>query len=435
VGYLALIPIGWSPFPWQVQWADVVFVGLLIGVLAQRHGASMTRSRLDLLVALYLVASLVSFSATSDARQSGIELMKQLYLGLVYWVFRSIGREPAEARRVVSWYAGVAAGLSALALLAWIGSSLWSLPSPLLYERVQMPVLGSVVRIQGTVMTPALFCNYLTVALPLLVFMAARATGRRSKRRWRFATLVVVLAAIGTMTYSIMGCLGAALFTVWHRWGASRARRSLRAILAVCWAAVLIGTTLMLSVAIRQVQVVADHDPQVLAPPYYYAFQDEQRGASRLTMSVSYNPMGYHLLKAIAMNAFRRSPLTGTGLGTFHQETERAYHDGLIHETYRRTDPHAELFGRLAETGLLGGVTLVWLWWGWIRLGSLSVRSTPSSISINRALLAGLLGLLVNSVNTDIMNFAGYGYNEGAYNIKRGNNDHKCQNNKKPPLF
>ncbi|MBI3321175.1 MAG: hypothetical protein HYZ91_02780 [Candidatus Omnitrophica bacterium] len=403
--YVSLVPIGWSPFPWGIQWADVVFGGLLIVLLMPGNAASMTVRRVDRLIALYLAASLVSLRATADVRQSSLELTKQVYLGLVYLVFRGIGRERAGALQVRSWCAWGATLLATLALLAWTQSALWGARSPLLYEPVSIPILGPVVRIKGPLMTPAFFCNYLTFALPLLLSVTVGSAHLLTKRWEGFAILLVALAAVFTMTYSLVGCLGAALFSLWHYWGATRARRFLRVILSLVFVAAFVGTNAMLVVAIRNVRLAVDRDAQVAPPPYYYAFQDQERGASRVTISVSYNPMGYYLLKVIAASAFRREPLTGIGLGNFHRETERAYHEGVIHATYRQMDPHAELLGRLAETGVLGGVTLVWLWWGFVRLGRSQGHESVSSISMNRALLAGLLGLLVNSVNTDIMNF------------------------------
>lgn len=116
--------------------------------------------------------------------------------------------------------------------------------------------------------------------------------------------------------------------------------------------------------------------------------------------------MSYYLLKKVAAEAFWRAPLTGIGLGRFREETERAYRVGKVHELYRDIDPHSTLLGRLAETGLPGGLTLVALWVGFLGLGLRFVRAANGpAVWPARAALAGTVGLLVNSINVDIMNF------------------------------
>jgi hypothetical protein len=167
----------------------------------------------------------------------------------------------------------------------------------------------------------------------------------------------------------------------------------------------LVAANLMMMVTVRDVSWATDRNPSVPAPGYHHALQDEGVGAERFTVGVSYNPMNYFLLKQVAVRTFWRDPLTGAGLGAFHAETERAYRDGLIHAPYRRADPHAELLGRLAETGVVGGLTLLLLWWGIARCGCVLLCGDPTSAWASSAILAGLFGVLINSLNADVMNF------------------------------
>lgn len=112
----------------------------------------------------------------------------------------------------------------------------------------------------------------------------------------------------------------------------------------------------MLVVSIREVDFRFDRNPLVGPPGYVHGFQDAD-GASRMTVAVSYNPMSYYLLKKMALETFWRAPLTGIGLGSFPLASERAYHERKIHEVYRGSDAHSTLLGRLAETGIVGGLT------------------------------------------------------------------------------
>src|SRR5205085_10381595 len=81
-------------------------------------------------------------------------------------------------------------------------------------------------------------------------------------------------------------------------------------------------------------------------------------GADTVQLRIAYNPMSYYLVKKAEWVAWRRRPATGIGAGTFYLEAERAYQEGRLPQAYRRIAAHSTLFGRLAETGLIGLVTL-----------------------------------------------------------------------------
>ncbi len=401
--YLCLIPIGWSPWPAQIQWADVAFLGLAVSVWRARPPRRFAVHALDALILLYLAASLASFSKTPDLPRSGVEFVKQGSLVLVYGVFSMLASERGLAAKALEWSATVAvvlAGLSLAALATYAMGLPWL--APLLTIGV-LPDVGEAVRIKGALLSPGFFCNYLTMALPVLVaavFLLPRRTVRNGLR-----LVLVMAAAAGTATYSVVGFLWAGLAAAWRRWGSTRTLRLARAAAAAACVGLLVIGNLLFAYAIREVRWTADRNVDIPPSPSGYLFQEEGIGARRVTVSVSYDPVSYLRLKRVALRAFLREPLTGVGLGAFADETERAYREGALQQLYRRADPHCELLGRLAETGILGGATLLLLWWGIGRSGWLLLRRPQASAWMASAILAGCLGLLVNSVNADIMNF------------------------------
>ena len=405
LGYLFLIPIGGGALPANMEWADIMFVGVCVALVATQRRIAPTLHPLDVLVLVYLAGSLLSFRRSPDLLHSGVEFVKQASLGLVYLVFSLLGRRRETVARIVCWFAWAAVALAAASLLALgvylvtgheIGSFLSVAP---------IPGAGHVARIKGMLLSPGFFCNYLTVALPFLLLLPRGPVHAHTTGWWRMGPLVVVLAAMGTLTASVAGFLAAGLAAIWPQWAASRRLRLARAGLATLAGVVLVVVNLMVAVTVRDVSWATDQNLRLPDPGHGYALQEEGAGAERLTVSVSYNPISYFLLKQVAVRAFWREPLTGVGLGAFHAETERAYRQGLIHAPYRRADPHAELLGRLAETGVVGGLTLLLLWWGIARFGCVLLRGKPASAWASSAILAGLFGVLVNSLNADVMNF------------------------------
>ena len=400
--YIGLIPIGWSPFPAQMQWADLAFVGLGLAILAARQPRRLSFHALDVFVAAYLAGSLLSFRRTPDLMQSALAFAKQAYLVLVYGACSLLARERGLAAKMLRWTAGVAAVLAAAGLLA-LGTFAAGIPwlAPLLTVGV-LPEAGKTVRITGPLMSPGFFCNYLTVAFPILLALILP-PHRQTLGKW-LRVVLAAAAAAGTATYSIVGFIGAGLAAVWASWQSTTGGRRLRLAAGSLFLLLLLAANVVFAVSFRDVQWIADRDAQPPPPQSGYAFQDAA-GARRLRVSLSYNPISYLLLKRVAMQAFLREPLTGVGLGMFHRETERAYAQGAIHQPYRHADPHCELLGRLAETGVVGGLTLLILWWGVAHQGCGLLRGAPASAWMSRAILAGFVGVLVNSLNADVMNF------------------------------
>ena len=411
LAYVALIPIGWSPLPLHMQWGDLVFAALLAWMCVARIGTGLRVRQLDRLVLLYLAASAVSVACSQDLARSAAELAKEGSLALVYLVVAVVARDASMRRALLGWFAASAAAVGAVSLAAWVVHLLagWSPfliggPCPFL-ERTVVPGLGHVVRVQGPFVASGLFASYMTCALPVLVALAVGREPTRTRRWARVGAGLAGLATLLTLTYSVVGCALATLLTAWRRLGETGWGRRLRAGLAGLTLLAFLALNLVLIVTIRGVGGEASSRPLNQPAPHHYAFEARGNTARILGVELWYQPMSYGLLKAVAWDAFRRAPLAGVGLGTFHTETEGAADEGRLEGTYWRSDPHSEWFGRLAETGLVGVVTLALLWSALLRSGWALIQRGGEDGWVAGRVVAGCVGLLVNSVNVDIMHF------------------------------
>lgn len=402
VAYLVLMTVSRSPFPWNVQWSEGAFLALAAWAIASGAVAGWRPHLVDGLVALYLLGGLPSLLATSDLTSSAVQLAKQGYLALLYVLLARLIRHHSLRAVVIRTVAATAGGLAAVALAA--AGIYYVAGFRVLRLGVPMPVpyFGEVFRLYGPFHSPEMFANYLTFALPLILAVLA-VSGRRA---WWAATLVLTLAAaLHTVTHAWAGVAVAALVWVWPRWREG-GWRTLRFGLALGAVVLVLALNVTLVVSFREVRYEQGTNPRLGPPPYLNAVQAPGQGPQMTTLAVSYNWMSYYLLKKVAAEAFWRAPLTGIGLGRFHEETERAYQAGEVPEIYRHIDPHSTPLGRLAETGVPGGLTLVALWVGVLSLGLRLVRAADGPATWPaRAALAGAVGLLVNSINADVMNF------------------------------
>jgi hypothetical protein len=359
---------------------------------------------IDLAVAGYLLASLASLVGTSNHLQSGLEVVKELYLGAVYLAFSLIASHRGHAVHVARWLSASGTMVAALGLLAFVSYQWFGIVILDMGQRIVVPTFGDVFRLKGMLHSPEFLGEYLTFILPLLVGVAMQAD-RRPGTVWRWLSLsIVVAAAILTVSRSIAGAVVAGLLSTWRVWSVGWKRVIRWGWVALAVAAV-IGANVASVVAIRDVTFHHGRDPSIGPPPYVHASHQEHLGARTATASVTYDLMGYYLLKRVAWEGFQHRPIIGIGVGGFNDEAERAYQAGKLDATFRRLDPHSTWCGRLVEAGLLGVLTLLVLWGGFIRRGVRLARPARHTDWVPGMVLAGLVGLLVNSPNVDIMHF------------------------------
>ena len=112
----------------------------------------------------------------------------------------------------------------------------------------------------------------------------------------------------------------------------------------------------------------------------------------------------YLFAKRCALAIGRQNPVMGVGPGNFNQALDNLDEDqltGLI--KLKNFDPHSTYFGGFAETGIIGLLSILLLFYFALRkMNSLLVR-TPKAVWY--CLLVAIQIFLIEGISTDIMNF------------------------------
>lgn len=392
--FAATLALDLPALPLNARLADVVFVALVAMVPSWGH-RRWQWSPLDGLVVLSLLGTLPSFAVTDNRWASVVELLREGYLVAVYFVVALAARN-GFARATAAGLAVGGAALAAIGLAVVAGHYFHPVSMTSIGEVMPLPYVGSVFRLKALTASESMLACFLGAAAPFALGLARdRAQGARG---WLIAAGAMVAAALFTFSHSLAGLAVAATIGAWPL---LRDRATLRRLLVVVSCAIVVGMNIAATVAIRRVtdgRGSLDDNTS-----YHHAV-----GSGRVSagpFSVDYDIISYFRLKEIAWSAFVAHPLTGVGLDRFHLVTARAQDDGLLPALYRETDPHSTLLGRLAETGLPGGVTLVMLWFGIARLASASSGGTAGRRWVPWAATAAITGLIVSSPNVDMMNF------------------------------
>ena len=386
--FLAVIAVNWPELPYNARLADLIFLPLAVVVLTLPTAKWRWRA-VDWAVAGYLLGVVPSIVFSAGWQHSAGELGRELYLVAMYAIFAIAARHGLA--RVIG--EGLAMGAAALSIvgLAVLGiQRLSGAQWPLFGEVMQLPYLGGTLRLRALTVTPAMFACLLTAAVPFAIAFCGERRGR-----WCLAAIGMAIAGLFTFSHVMAGFAAAVVIVMWPSL-APWPRR-----LAV--AAALVITLAFNFAAIASIKSFT-YGASSYADQTQYQYAIDQQELRIGSAAISYNMMSYARIKQVAWRAFVAHPVAGVGLDRFHEETRRAYAEGLLTSTYQEIDPHSTLLGRLAECGIIGGLTLVMLWVAWAGMAR-DVARNETGTMLGYAAGAAIAGLIVASVNADIMNF------------------------------
>jgi len=400
-GYVVLVPWMSTPLPQNIQWADVLFVVILSAFVAASQMRSWAFMPLDVFVLVYVIGVSLSLVNEPSLKLAVVEGAKLLYLPVLYFVFGTLLDDRSVFRRTVlalvySVVAVVGASLAFVAASLLFGVSL----RPFGVETLT-PIFGSVVRLTAGFPTPELLGDYLTMSLPFaLGFYVSQ---KDQARYWMGLGLIMIVGVeILTFSHSWAGFLVAGIIFCWNY---LEERPWLKRALILACLALILSVNLSSVAYVQDVSIKFDKTsmPDGELPPQVAKDADW----SRIQIAVTYNHLGYYLLKSVAVETFLKHPMIGSGLGTFPNLTEKAYLEGKLTRVFRKSHPHSTFFGHLGETGLIGTAALFTFFGGIFFLGWKSLQATEDrEVSwVAKASLAGCAGLLINGINADIMHF------------------------------
>ena len=386
--FLAVIGVNWPELPYNARLADLIFLLLAVAVLTL-PAARWTWRFADVAVAVYLLGALPSIAVSADARRSAIEFGREIYLAAIYVVF-AIAARNGYARLLGKGLALGAAMLS-IAGLAVLGiQMITGARSTLFGEVMQLPYLGGTLRLRALTATPAMLACVLTAAIPFAIMFC-----RERSRMWCAAALAMTVAGLFTFSHVMAGCAVAVLIATWRSLAPWQRRAGVAAVAAIVLAFNFAATASITSFSYGDARYADTTE-------YQYAIDRRELRVGDAVFT--YNVMSYARIKQVAWETFVEHPIAGIGLDRFHSATTRAHDEGRLTSTYREIDPHSTLLGRLAESGLIGGVTLLLLWLAWASMAR-DLARFGSDPAIAYAAGAALAGLFVAGINADIMNF------------------------------
>lgn len=386
---LPFVRIWYWPPPLQakVQPTELIFLLLLPGALSyyrRRDWQSALPTSLWLALGAYLLANGL---AALGAGQPGavLEAMGRVYLVVVFLLvvlsIRDRGEDWCE-RLLRAWTAGAVlmAGISVAAyVLALAG---WS--TALVQTYINYPYFGTLLRATGFTGGPGM--------LILVLFLPTLWTWRRWREKGSYLpTFLLLFTACGLswskeMLLLLTGMVLADPLT--SAWSRRYKGLMLAGIALVSW----LSTHLLLL-------------PNRPLADSYLAGTEYTAGRVLATMgSWQLVETTYLTLKQAALTVAGAHPWWGVGPGQFNAALEQLQTIGDYPAGLPAYDPHSTWWGALAETGLVGLLTLGGIIYLLIRFFNNYFPAAERSANID-IILIYLVLMLIESVQKDMMNF------------------------------
>ena len=403
-------PLFPEPIGAKIQIVDFIFLFLLAAWLYKFYHKQVrfNRTSLDIPILLYLVVSLLSIINSSNIKSSLVEFIGILYLITLFYLIVNVVRDRKMLEMVINFWLITSALVAFLGILGVSLAYFFEIKTFLVKEYTAFPYLGKIYRAYSTFGVNSKFVSsYLTISLPIC--LALLLNSKAGKIRLFYYVTLILFICVLFFTFS-RGWLGLAVATymVLARFQKPEGcYKYLKVLIAIF--IVLFGLFIFL---ISRWQFVDFHIKRTTVESTAtikpgIAFTDNRGELDKASVEIGYMDTTYYRLKRDAIEMIFGHPLIGVGIGGFNDEIRRQKKEGKLPDILPVMDPHCMILGKAAQTGLLGLIALIILWWKVIRkaLNMSSVARDNYYQIISWAIFSSLVGFVIQSIDMDIMNF------------------------------
>ncbi len=376
----------------KIQLTEILFpITLLFLPLSYFKRFSFLKSERTLLLflVLYLLLNILS-SSLSLSNSSLLESAGRVYLvALFLMLFLHLAQmSPSEISTVIpriffllGW------SLSLLSLSGYV--LLWfNIKNKFVYSFAEYPYLGTIYRLNGPTFTPSMLVTILSVCL---IFSLNGFSVLPYKKSVRILLIsIIVLACCLTFSKTLLLIFWGVLVILYNRYFKLNRIVLIGTILPVI-------TLLFFATHFVMVKPNTDQYKNYIKTNFIssdVAFKIGEKEALKTC---------YYLNKKIAIDLVSTHPLLGIGTGNFNDEVEKRKSQNRYPSNFLSYDPHSTYFGALAETGVLGFVTLL-LVMGFFMVAYSDIKKI-STDSFYQSVFILLVIFYCEAISTDIMNF------------------------------
>ncbi|PAA34550.1 MULTISPECIES: O-antigen ligase family protein [Pseudomonas] len=346
---------------------DIAFllIVLIVCIKISTNTFKITRDKLNLVAALYILVNIASVFSSSDIEYTIYEIIRQLKFFIIYLWLRSLFITPEGKKLLyISSCFAVLTQLGFVYLQVITGTT----TSGMNNEEVELnKIAGGIVRTVGTFGHPGLLAQYLNVILIVILVKALMAKGF-TKKIYAAIYIAGTFAVILTYSRTALAIQLATLFLTLFLLPYIDQSKSLSKRL-ITYLTVLIGF----------IAIITFNFDSILS-----RFENASTDSGTVRI----------LLSEIALNMISENPIMGTGLNTFTQVMDQ--YDSTMMSSYWRHPVHNIYLLVASEMGLIGITVFIIKLYTFFKTGIVSLRKKQNSELIDKEFaLIGIIGLSV----------------------------------------
>ncbi len=388
-------------FPWfegKIQWSDVWFLIMLGYVIFNRttllpifKNLNQDKRILWFLCSCLIYISINALSVFNSYSHSGLfELLGKCYLLtmsiVVLLLLLSMNTESIP-KSIFLHFNIFGFSSAIIGIIGWT-YSIFGFHNETTQIYFDYPYFGDTHRLKTFTTTPSMYISMITICI---VFSVTNHFFYEKNKFQLFSSIFFTISALLTFTKSFLF-----IIAVWFILVSLKYFRKpvLIVFTFLCFVILQVVLTHFLIISTKQSNEVEFINSPYTSNELMYSTKDYSVVGS-----------GYYTFKKTAWKLFQEFPLIGLGPGNYNQQVMRLKEEGCYPKNLPNFDPHSTFLGALAETGMIGFISLMLLGLSILFFFSkMEVKSNPFSFS----LLLIFCIMIVEGISMDTMNFRHY---------------------------
>jgi hypothetical protein len=401
-----------------LQITEILFLVLLV-VLAYKFSAreiTFLRSPLLIPIGCYYLISVLSLFNSDNIPDGLLELMKISYMiGLFLIGFYVVRNEKKLIFTIDIWMlASISTtiiGLVALGLAYFFDVSL----TQLVKHCTGFPYLGDVFRVKSTFWNYKVFTCYLCIAIPMTISLMSYSEKRNLRLFLGFLLVLFLVNAFFTFSRGWVGIL-VGMFLAFLKTDNNTTWNNPKLLLLnviflislLCFGVFgLVSRWYCFGFNLQTSHINSPVVKEKIKRKHALHVFDHQGGANRVNIEYYCVDDPYYVIKKGSMRMIEEHPILGVGIGNFNNGMKKLIRSGYLPETLPAFDPHSVYFGKAAQTGFVGLISVIGLWLTFLIMCQ---RLSNKSADLKYRLLSwgffsSGVGLLFIGIDMDLMNF------------------------------
>ena len=418
--YIITIPIMKTPnlplLAQRIQFSEIIFLFLFICWLKvlMKNKRLLQDAGLNKPFLLFIFFCLLSFFDSTDLFRSALEVIGLIYLYIVLILVVNIVNDKQKLDTIIKVWICTLTVVLALGIIGWIICIVLGKGNPFCnayrYETFsyheKFPFLKNIYRILSTFRHSAGLANYLTVSLGFVISDLLLTGNIKYKTFLKIIIFFICLVMLGTISRNILGFMLAAFLIYNHFYKTKNLKFKISRLISIL---VIISAFLYINL--------------FLSIFHINSFKIEKSPSlthNELAINTNYAyelRLGY---KIAALEMVKRHPFLGIGLGMYPTYVKKLngedyfkkllplYHP-IPHTIYFLSlpiaDPHNDILGYFAETGIFGGFAFVFFIGIFLYLICINFKNKAADQYFTARLFcffASFIGVLIDSIDADV---------------------------------